>query len=47
MYRHGQSVLRGRRRVEAGVPHVTVFWSNGGTTSVSVFRDTTVGTSLT
>lgn len=37
---HGQSVLQARRLVEAGVPVVTVFWPNDGTTNVSVYWDT-------
>lgn len=37
---HGQSVLLGRRLLEAGVPLVTVFWPNDGTTNVSVYWDT-------
>ena len=37
---HGQSVLQARRLVEAGVPFVTVFWPNDGTTNVSVYWDT-------
>ena len=37
---HGQSVLLGRRLLEAGVPLVTVFWPNDGITNVSVYWDT-------
>jgi Protein of unknown function (DUF1501) len=37
---HGQSVLQARRLVEAGVPLVTCFWPNDGTTNVSVYWDT-------
>ncbi len=37
---HGQAVLQARRLVEAGVPLVTVFWQNDGTTNVSVYWDT-------
>ena len=37
---HGQSVLQARRRVEGGVPLVTVFWPNDGITNVSVYWDT-------
>jgi hypothetical protein len=37
---HGQAALQARRLVEAGVPLVTVFWQNDGTTNVSVYWDT-------
>ena len=37
---HGQAVLQARRLIEAGVPIVTVFWQNDGTTNVSVYWDT-------
>lgn len=37
---HGQAVLQARRLIEAGVPLVTVFWQNDGTTNVSVYWDT-------
>ena len=40
MTAHGQSVLQGRRLVEAGVPIVTLFWPNEGITNVSVYWDT-------
>ena len=40
MSAHGQSVLQGRRLVEAGVPIVTLFWPNEGLTNVSVYWDT-------
>lgn len=40
MHPHGQAVLQARRLVEAGVPIVTVFWQNDGTTNVSVYWDT-------
>ena len=40
MTAHGQSVLQGRRLVEAGVPIVTLFWPNEGLTNVSVYWDT-------
>lgn len=40
LHPHGQAVLQARRLVEAGVPLVTVFWQNDGTTNVSVYWDT-------
>ncbi len=40
LHPHGQAVLQSRRLVEAGVPVVTVFWQNDGTTNVSVYWDT-------
>lgn len=37
---HGQAVLQARRLVEAGVPLVTVYWQNAGTSIMDVYWDT-------
>lgn len=37
---HGQSVLQARRLIEAGVPLVTVYWQNAGTSIMDVYWDT-------
>lgn len=37
---HGQAVLQARRLIEAGVPLVTVYWQNAGTSIMDVYWDT-------